>query len=476
MSFGKDPRDAAGIAPFGSGTMSQRDKVRKNQAAQNRASRSSGNSAYWQDQFKLPTDHPRLGRFVLGEYTQPDISDDGSVQMSTVEYVVFREHYNAANKRGAICSAGPYYDAKNKAEPCIGCQVFWEDVRTRREKKNRGDQSRGPSRMSSRPMYAINWSDSGLWLKLPRIGANGAPVLKQGTQDPYLDWEPVQSADAANDPRRGQYENMVGRLIAWPMSVTHKDTLFDYVDQTVANDCATCGTRGSIRCVSKVCSNPKCQHQVYDPQNSTLTPQQCEDLESKLYTCPACAQIGLIKELVACPVCQQHNLQPRRATLFDVWFSLKAVKSGDGQQTNLQILDRSNPCPFPGMPGPLNLLEKYTPTSIEKQAELWGIPLITGDGQSAIPPLTAPVQQQAPAPYWQPQSHPQCYEPTRAQPAGGYMQAPQTQQVAAGYMPPPTYMQPPGYQQMQPSPTQQPAPYYPPQGYPTPGMPYPGQR
>jgi hypothetical protein len=462
--------------------MSQRDKVRKNQVAQNRASRSTGNSAYWQDQFKVPTDHHRTGRFIPGEYTQPDICDDGSVQMVTLEYVMFREHYYAANKRGAICSAGPYYDAKNKAEPCIGCQVFWEDVRARREKKNRGDQSRGPNRMSSRPMYAFNWYDTGLWLKLPRIGANGAPVLKQGTQDPFLDWEPVQSFDAANDPRRNQYESSVGRLVAWPMSVTHKDTLVQYMDQTIMHDCATCGTKGSIRCVSKVCSNPQCQHQVYDPQNSTLTPQQREELESKPYTCPVCAHKGLIQELVACPVCAQYStpdkvLQPRRATLFDVYFQLWAVKSGDGQQTNLQILDRSNPCPFQGpgpMPAPLDLLAKYTPTSLEKQAELWGIPLITGD-QSAIPPLAAPVQQ-APAPHWQQQNHPQAYAPQVQQPAGGYMQAPQTQMVPNGYMPPPAYMQPPGYSQVQQPPAQQPAPYYPPQGYPAPGMPYPGQR
>lgn len=395
MSFGKDPRGADGVTPFGGGTMSQRDQFRKKQAQAARAQRAVTSVPYWKDTFKLPQDHSRIGRFIPGAYKQLYTLDDETVQEQVLEYVIYNEHFHGASKRGCICSAGPLFRNKKKAEPCLGCGMFWEDVQARKQKKARGDNSKGPNRMSLRSSYAFNWYDYGLWLKLPQTDAHGAIVMNQNTGQPYYDWTAVPP----NDPRQQQFEGKWGNLVPWPMNETHKDQLFKYMDMTIRHDCAACGSQGSIMCTAKVCGNPACRYMVYDPQNTTLTMQQRDELDATPYTCPNCNQTNFIEEVLGCRVCAAHNMTPRRAGLFDVDLDLVAVPSGDGKQTNLQILNRSNPRPLQVTDPevlktikPLDLISKFQPTPVEKQSEVWGIPL-ERDAPTGVPgaPMGVPM-------------------------------------------------------------------------------------
>lgn len=443
MAFGKDPRGTEGIVPFGGGTMQQRDAFRRSKQKEARANRGGG-APYWKGIFKLPQEFSRLGRFIPGAYPNTFSLDGETVQTSTLEYLIFAEHFHGATKRGAICSAGPLYGNKKKAEPCAGCQLFWEDVRERQAKKSRGDKSKGPNRMSRREMFAFTWWDYGLWLKLPRTDDHGNVIINPNTNQPYTDWEMAHP----NDPRQGQYEGKWGNLVAWPMSETHKDQLFTYADRTVRSDCATCGSQGTITAMAKVCGNPNCQQMVYDPQNSTLTIEQREKLEAEPYQCPHCGERHFIEEIIACRVCGQHNLVPKRANIFDVDLELIAVPSGDGKQTNLQILNRSNPRPIQVQDPevlknikPMDLVAKFRPTPIEKQYELWGLSAGTQQSQQGAQGMPGmPAMQGAP------------------QPQGGMPT------MSAAQMP--TYVGQPGYQQ----PAQQ-APTYPAQpGYAMPGQ------
>lgn len=402
-SFGKDPRGNENIVPFGGGTMAQRDAHRKAAQSEARKKKSSGNAPYWKDAFRLPTNSSRIVRFIMGSYDNYYPGEDGtSVDKQTLEYYIYSEHFHGATKRGAICSAGPMYHNRNLREPCLGCNLFWEDAQARGEKKRMGDKSRGPNRMSRHDVYAFNVWDYGLWINVPRMDAQGRPATNSSGQ-PYCEWT---MADA-NDPRQYQYQSKYGHLIAWPMNEMHKDALFSYMERTITQDCATCGSQGTIVVASVVCAH--CGNVVYDPANTTLTKEERDKIITNPYHCPACGGSHHPQEVLSCRVCEQHNqnpqlthhLVPRRATIFDVDLELTAVSAGDGKLTTLQILNRSNPRPIqvadPAVLEsikPLDLASKYRPTSLEKQSELWGIPLNESEAEVKLPTPQVQMPQQ----------------------------------------------------------------------------------
>lgn len=451
MAFGKDPNGAEGVVPFGGGTITQQDRYRKQAAQAARSSKSTGSAPYWADTFKLPSDHSRLGRFIPGAYAQKYTIDDENVLEQTLEYYMVREHYNG--KRGGICSAGPLFRNKKMAQPCLGCDIFWEDVRERSEKKKRGDQSRGPNRMSLRNLYVFNWWDYGLWLKVPRTDGAGQVMVSRNTNQPFFDWVPA----ASQDPRANQYESKWGNLVAWPMSESYKDTLFKYMDMTIRHDCAMCGSQQTIVCYAKVCGNPACKTPIYDPNNCSLTMNERESLESEPYLCPTCNTRHFIDELVTCRVCNQYSAKPRRATLFDVDLELISVPSGEGKQTNLQILNRSTPRPIQVADPriletikPIDLIKKFSPTPLSKQSELWNIPIV--DKNATKQASGAPSGQQGGLPSMVP----------GGMPATGQPSFPGIQQPGGMPSAQPQYQQPvqPQYQQPQYQPQQQPQPQY----------------
>lgn len=390
MAYGKDESQLNRVVPYG-GNMSQRARHYTNSRKQASESRRGGGAPYWKNVLKCPTTHSRLIRLIPGQYAQDVSYDDETVVHEVFEYYMFKEHYHGTSGRGGICSAGPLFRNKDKSEPCEGCTMFWEDIRERRAKKARGDKSKGPNRMSLRDQYVFTVWDYGLWLNVPRTDQNGNIITGQnGT--PYYDWQMAPPGD----PRVNQLEHKYGNLVAWPMGETYKDTLLQYNDRTVRNDCSTCGTMGGIRCVMKICGNPNCEHPVYDPADTTMSPEQREKLENEPYTCPVCGQTNFINEMIECQTCLQNGWEPRRATIFDIDLEVTAVGT-KGQQTVLQILQRSNPRPIqiadPELlktVAALDLAKQFSPTPVEKQRELWGISSHGGQVQQ-------PGQGQAPS-------------------------------------------------------------------------------
>lgn len=401
MAYGKDTSQLNRIVPYG-GSLSQRahnyTNTRK-QASETRRGGGGGAVPYWKDTLKLSTSHSRILRLIPGQYEQNYSEDDATIISSVFEYFIFREHYHGGVSKGAICSAGPLFRNKSKTEPCEGCTMFWEDMKERKAKKARGDKSMGPNRMSMTEKYVFTVWDYGLWLRVPQTDASGNVRMgQQGT--PYYDWV----AAASNDPRVSQLEHTWGRLLAWPVGETYKDTLLSYNDETIQKDCATCGSQGSIKCVSKICGNPDCGFEIFDPNNTTLNPEQIEKMMSSKYTCPVCGQSNFIDEMIECQTCLQNGLEPRRASIFDVDLEVKSVAAGKGAQTILQILNRSTPRQIQVADPevlktivPMDLARKFSPTPVEKQRELWGIVAPIPGVQSPVAPGQPAQSQLAPA-------------------------------------------------------------------------------
>lgn len=396
MAYGKDESQLNKIVPFG-GNISQRARHYAKSREQARERRGRGGGApYWRNVLKCPTSHSRLVRLIPGQYEQLVTYDDETITKEVFEYHIFREHYHGATGRGAICSAGPLYRNKDKSDDCPGCSMFWEDVKERRAKNARGDKSKGPNRISMRDQYVFTVWDYGLWLKIPDTDRNGNARTDDNGQ-PYTSWHMAPS----NDPRVNQYEHKYGMLIPWPMGETYKDTLLQYNDKSVRNDCATCGTQGSIQCVQKICGNPNCEHPVYDPSDTTMSPEQIDKLESEPYTCPVCNETNFINEMVECSVCLQNGQEPRRASIFDIDLEVTAVGT-KGQQTVLQILNRSTPRPIQiadpeilKTVGPLDLARQFSPTPPDKQRGMWGIDDSPRQQQGGPPPVQHQNQQRA---------------------------------------------------------------------------------
>lgn len=458
MAFNKDPNQLMNMPPHG-GNYIQRAKT-----AARRPNRSGGGqSFYWKDTYTPPDLSTDIIRLVPGEYPQEVTYDGETVVTESFPFFMFREHHNG--KRGCICCGGALWANKEKALMCPSCVTFWEDVRERKAKKARGDNTKGPNRMSCRDQFAFNVFDYGMYFEVPEVDKNGQFRMNNKTNQPFTHWVKGSPNDPAMQGRPWKH----GNLLPWAMATTYKDTLFNYAKQ-IGKSCKSCGSRDSITCVMKICGNKDCRQIVYDPNNTALTDEQRENIDSYPYTCPHCGQTNFVEEVVECSRCQNAA----RATLFDVDLQIQRMGT-KGQQTFLQVISWSDPRPIQVADPeilktivPLDLPKQFSPHSPEEQYKIFGT--------SAAPPAAVAGP---PTMYGQVQL-PQGMIPGPSmgyqQPMQSAPQYPAPQMPQGGYQPPmrPQAPQPPMQQHYQPPAAAQ--PYQPPQPQPVqqaPAMPYP---
>lgn len=452
MAFGKDPSQVQNMPPHG-GNYLQRAKT-----AARRPVRSGGGGAfYWKDTYSPPDLSTDIGRLIRGEYQQEVTYDGETAVTDTFPYFLYREHHNG--KRGGICSGGALWANKDKALPCPSCAIFWEDVNERKAKKARGDNTKGPNRMSCRDQFVFNWFDYGLYFEVPEVDKNGQFRMNQKTNQPYTHWVKGNS----NDPRFQGRPWKQGNLLPWPMGGTYKDTLFTFAAQ-IGKGCKSCGSKDSIRCVMKICGNKACGQFIYDPNNCSLTDEQRDQIDNYPYECPHCGQKAFVDEVIECSNCQQ----PERASIFDV--DLQVQRMGTkGQQTFLQILNWSEPRPIQVADPevlktiqPLDLPKRFAPTPPDVQCKIFGLTMPIPTSGPGAPPIVG-QQQQSPPPVQQPPMAPQ---PMAPPPMMGAVPGPSMGAMPGGYAPPvqqyaPQQIQPP--QQYMMPPPQQPLQHYAPQ-------------
>lgn len=437
MSFGKDQGHLSNIPAFGGG----RSVVQRAKNNARRPNRSGGGGApYWKNTYKPPMIGSDIGRLIPGDYVQEVTHDGETLVQETFPYFMFREHVmkTAGNIRGGICSAGALFANKQKSLQCHGCTIYWEDFNERKNKKARGDTSKGPRRIGMRDQFVFNWFDYGLYFEMPETDNNGQFRMNPKTNQPYTTWEKGNP----QDPRFHGRPWKQGMLLPWVMGVTYKDVLMNYAD-IIGQDCSSCGTRGAIRCVLKMCSN--CNAGIYDPNNCTLTAEQRDQIDNYPFTCQNCGFNGYVDEVIECAACQV----PKRAQLWDVDLQVQAVGS-TGQQTFLQVLNWSEVRPIQVVDAsvidtikPQDLPKRFRPTPLETQAKIWGV--TTVQAQHAPPPQQMQMPSMGQMPMQQP-AYPQQFQQPTMQPQ------PMMQQ------PMPTGMPPQGFQQPGPSPYMQPAP------------------
>lgn len=385
MAFGKDPSHLQNIPAHGGSIRGGSYAQRMRYAARRpERQRPRGNSFYWIDTYSPPEITTDIIRLIPGSYTFDRSDDQETIVTDTLGFFRYREHYNG--RRSCICSAGPLWRNKKAAQPCPACDIYWEDWQERMDKKARGDQTKGPNRMSCRDKYVFNVWDYGLYFEMPTVDDKGQIRVNPKTNQPYTHWV----KGAANDPRFQGRPWKQGDLRPWSMSENHIKTLFAYNAQ-IGKTCKNCGTRDSLRCVMKVCGNKECSAPIYDPNSTEMTQEQREALESSPIQCPHCRQIVFIEEQLECSHCQN----PERATFFDVDLQVQATGE-KGQQTYLQIFNWSDPRPIQvdtevlKTITPIDLPSRYAPTPPAMQLKLFGL-----DQQATRAPMTPPLMGQA---------------------------------------------------------------------------------
>ncbi len=448
MAFGKDDSHLNNIPSFGQGNFGQ-----SSAAASTRPARGGGRGSrfYWADNFEMSENPAVLDMFRLirGDYPQTMLNAEGNLVQYSLPFVAFREHYHGSSKKGGICSAGPHYLDREKREPCHGCNIYWEDVSERRAKKDAGDSTKGPNRISMTDKYAFTVLDYAYYFEMPQTDAQGRVRNNPRTNQPFMNWEKAYNV---NDPRYAGRKWKQGDVRPWSINKTWKETLHSY-STAISNGCVSCGTSACVMSRGWFCGNPACRAFIFDPNNTTASVEQQQTLTRNLHGCPTCQQMNFPHEEVHCNACGPAG---KRASIFDVdLFGFRQKGSGDAA-TQLIIMQFSAPRPIQladpevlKTAVPLKLLDRFVPMTLEDQEKAWNIApaqhqqahVPPGAGGYAPPPgAIAPQPGQYVAPnvpqHVQPQAAPQV-APVWSPPPGGAQAVPPGAYQAAAPVPQP---------------------------------------
>lgn len=357
--YGKDKSALSKVGSF----RQQGKALLRNQREARPSSGGSRRIPYWVNQFKPPTHTVATGRILAGNYEVLQVdAETGEVVAVELPYFTFTEHYYARTKKGGICSAGPFQAFKDKRDPCLGCDLFFEGMELDPE-----TNKRRPGPMGKRDMFAFNWLDLGTFYHIPQTDKNGA-VRRNNNGEPYMTW--VKGKKGGNDPKYPGADTKVGHLQQWAMGFGHYSSLLA-ADAQIGRSCLSCGTRDSIESLAWVCAN--CGEPFIELESTQLDEAGIEALVTKPCTCPACKHEGYPQEYVECSACDS----PQKATIFDVTINVQRIASADGSnQTSLSVSNWSAPGPLPpefADVKPLELDKIFAPTPIDEQAELWNV-------------------------------------------------------------------------------------------------------
>jgi len=324
---------------------------------------------YWVNRYSPPKDisqreEPDRVRLLPAEFVNVKVEDSNLVEIVT-PFFKYIEHFHGGIWKRVICSAGPWHFSRDTREPCLGCDIYWDDQYV-------NDKGEREAPINKRDMYAINVLVYGTFLQVEERDKDGA-IKTNNSGKPYYKWEKAKK----NDPRIGSYKQKEGHVMHWPMGITHWSVLMDQ-DQIIGKTCLSCGSRKSIESLAWVCArrdengNPICQHPKIEMDSTTLSGEEIDQIVQEKSTCPACGYHDYLEEMIACSKCGDA----RRATLFDVDLDVQRNTSGEAQATILKIPEWYGPSAIPeelvqqAVPLPLN--EIYAPTPIKIQQNMFG--------------------------------------------------------------------------------------------------------
>lgn len=432
MSFGKDPNQLSQAA------FSNTSQQMAN--AQRRTRTKRGGEPHWANNLELSDMYESQVRLVPGQFKVPRIDDAGNLYEEIVPWYEARVHYHGVLKRSSICSAGPFFGDRKRREPCVGCDIFWEDFQVRKDREREtGNKVKNPNRVSAGSRYVFLALDKGYFFKTEQRDENNQVQMNPNTNKPYMEW--VKYVGAHQDSLAHGAEGRWGRYVAWPIAHDYFGVLNAWSD-VIGQNCVGCGGQNTLRTHYWKCGN--CQNPLLDPATAGLDPKQIKDVTGKPNTCRACGATQYPVEVLVCSQCQQ----PRRASLYDVDLFMRKQQDAN-DRTQLIITRTSQPGPIEAhfhdlLQKPPDLVKKFAPTPIGEQQSLF-----QHGGQQQQPPPPPPQQwqgQQYPQQQY-PQNFAQQQHPQGAQPVPAQAYAPQQPYVAQGQQapvatPPAT---PPGY-------------------------------
>lgn len=306
-------------------------------------------------------------RLIPGDYDIEYANDKGELQTIKLGFQTFVEHFSGRTKKGGICSAGPFAQFREKREPCLGCDIFWDEVQRKVK----------PRSMGKRDMYVFNVLDYDTYYEVEQVDRQTGQIRLKDDKTPWMEW--VKGV-GRNDLAKAGKNSKKGHLCHWAMGHGHYTSLLA-ANEMIGEGCKSCGCKivngmAAIQSLAWLCSNPNCGEAIIDLSDTELNGDEIKKLTKKPMTCKRCRHMGMANEAIECLNCAN----PVRACIFDVDLQLRKVKTAkgeDGNQTQLMVVGWSDP-------GPINdafvkqveklydLPKLYAPSSMEDQQRLFG--------------------------------------------------------------------------------------------------------
>lgn len=380
MAFGKDADNLNKVKAFG-GSLKAQDKLVHGARPASRAG-----APYFVGQYKPIAEegaNPDSVRLIAGAYEVPLAVSHGPGRNAVVEVVTRTMAYYPAiehtfmvgprQPRGYLCSAGPLHSFKDKRDPCLGCDAYWD---------NKGNKSSPHNKSDLSIFTTLHFAN---YAKTPQVDKEGNLRMNDKTGEPYYEWVRI----FPNEVRLKQQQGLEIRdwnLLHWAMKWNTFKLISEYDDQ-ISKCCLNCGGRFSIEVAMWLCGG--CGTDLLDPSDGTHTPAQIAQAIEKT-RCSSCHHEG---ELVPHTVCNTCG-DPKRASIFDVDLSLNRTRDAKTQFLNLNLMGFSDPRPLDPRfttPGPdnapaiahaLNLPKIYAPATPEAQEQ------ILSGGRSGRTPVT----------------------------------------------------------------------------------------
>jgi ribosomal protein L37E len=420
MSFGKDNNNLVRIGAYGaSSAQKMGNATRKVHVARK-------GSPPWANNYRPSQGVPDHIRILEGNYQVEKIdenSTEGATYLEEVGWWEHTEHYHATMKKSIICSAGPHRRSKKLAQPCRGCDIYWEDYNEReRIRQETGQKVQNPNRISMSSKYTFNVLVYGNFFKAPRMDEHGRTKVKQNGQA-FMDWVKYRGPQDDQAYHTSQ-EKQEGLVMAWPVGYNQFITLRQYADM-VSHHCLNCGQQNCVYVQQWVC--PACTAPLMELTASSLNPEQIQELVSQPNTCRNCNTRAYPQAVHGCSSCNN----PRPARLYDVDLMLQTIKSNNSRQLMVTWVGAPSgidPKYSDIVSKAADLSTKFAPTPMEQQISIFG-PATQDIASAQQPPYAPQFQNQG---QWQPQGPPQGQVPY--QPQGQPQGQPQyTQNYSQGY-------------------------------------------
>ena len=368
MAFGKDPKKL--------NNMNLRQQLHR---GTKRPPKGGGGRAapYFVNKYEPPkTGRADIIRLVPAEVITPRVDMEakdfvydahGQIVTDVMPYIKYMNYFSGSRQMGCIGSEGPLGNFKGKGDPCLANDWYWYEWRERTRTK-----SDKPKTLSRSEKYAFSVIVLAPFYQVPQIDSAGKPRLNPTTKEPYYDW--VQGSRKRNDEfAAAGYKCKEGHRQHWSMPFGHFQMLNAYTE-SLARHCINCGGRDCIELQALTCQS--CGEPIVELADTTLDEDEIERLSIEEVRCPNCHFTGYLEDYIRCSNCTAAA----QATIFDFNLEVKRVPTADSEfanQTSLQILRAIGPEPLDSKYGedlrkPLDLSKIFTPSSPERQLEIFG--------------------------------------------------------------------------------------------------------